>query len=302
MPATIIGNSEWTLRGLVLTAQNAQEQVNGLVNVQVEYTAPATKQQKIDQLFYVDAPPPIWPSVVNRGEMLTNNIYMVTRSVERANGLVRVRAEYVSGLKRSGFRGYFLRETVETGKRGQAYNYVSGDGGLIYTNLGIFDTLNQLGSQGITISNISANAFAAAFRAVNVFGNQGTVPTPGGGNRSVGYASSFIFDERIKTVEFVRIGGQRAGELPIIKRSDVASILTQDRGGVYIPFGANAGLFSNAPEQVNSADLWVASGPPELLATGVLSFEKDTPVSFTETWDYVTPNVQIVTLTYRLTR
>jgi hypothetical protein len=301
MPSTIIGSSTWNTRGIVLSSQSAQEQVNGLVNVQVEYTVPATKQQKIDQLFYVDAPPPIWPSVVNRGEMLTNNIYMVTRSVERANGLVRVRAEYVSGLKRAGFRGYFLRETVETGKKGQAYNYVTGDGGLIYTNLGIFDTLNQLGSQGFSIP---ASAFAGGFSAVSVFGNQGTVPTPGGGNRAVGYASSFIFDERVKTVEFVRIGGQRAGELPIIKRSDVASILTQNRSGFVgiANVGTGITLFSNAPEQVASADLWIASGPPESLATGVLSFEKDTPVPFTETWDYVTPSVQIATLTYRLTR
>jgi hypothetical protein len=264
MPATIIGNSEWTSRGLVLTAQNAQEQVNGLVNVQVEYNAPATKQHKIDQLFYVDAPPPIWPSVVNRGEMLTNNSYMVTRSVERANGLVRVRAEYVSGLKRSGFRGYFLRETVETGKRGVAFNYFTGQE-----------------IPGTTVVRASV-----------------VTPAPSKLLRATTFATGFIYDERIKTVEFVRIGGQSAAALPLFTRADMASVLQATKSGIF----SGSALLSDAPDSVEQADLWRALGTDEAYASGLSSFEKNTPIPFLESWDYVTPNVQIVTLTYRLTR
>lgn len=113
MPATVIGSAEWNTRGIVLSSQSAQEQINGLVNVQVEYALPASKQYQIDRMFFVDAPPPIWPTVVNRAEMLTNNLYMTQRSISRANGLVTVNAEYVSGLKRAGFRGYFLTTTRE---------------------------------------------------------------------------------------------------------------------------------------------------------------------------------------------
>jgi hypothetical protein len=113
MPATVIGSAEWNTRGIVLSSQSAQEQINGLVNVQVEYALPASKQYQIDRMFFVDAPPPIWPTVVNRAEMLTNNLYMTQRSISRANGLVTVNAEYVSGLKRAGSRGYFLRTNRE---------------------------------------------------------------------------------------------------------------------------------------------------------------------------------------------
>jgi hypothetical protein len=120
MPATIIGNSEWTARGLVLTAQNAQEQVNGLVNVQVTYVGPASRHDQISREFYQDAPPPIWPQVVSPSELVTNRLYMVSRSVSRANGLTTVQADYVGGLQRAGFDGYFLRTNKETGKTGRA--------------------------------------------------------------------------------------------------------------------------------------------------------------------------------------
>jgi hypothetical protein len=279
MPATIIGNSEWTSRGLVLTAQNAQEQVNGLVNVQVEYTAPATKQQKIDQLFYVDSPPPIWPSVVNREEMLTNNLYMVTRSIERANGLVRVRAEYVSGLKRSGFRGYFLRETVETGKRGVAFNYRVGPSA-IFT----FDT------GGATIGTIGISPLVVSGAILT--------PAPNSVLREVTLASGFIYDERIKTVEFVRIGGQSAVAPPIITRAEMASILQFNK----TRFNFQDQVISDGPDNANQADVWRTFGTDEAYKAGLSSFERNTAIPFLESWDYVTPNVQIVTLTYRLTR
>jgi hypothetical protein len=46
MPSTIIGSASWNATGLVLSAQSAQEQVTGLVNVQVTYVAPVTKQSQ----------------------------------------------------------------------------------------------------------------------------------------------------------------------------------------------------------------------------------------------------------------
>jgi hypothetical protein len=115
MPATIIGSTEWNTRGLVLTRQDAQEQVNGLVTVQCEYVGPAEKHDIISRSFYTDAPPPIWPSVVNKNELLGNRLYMESRSVTRANGLTQVNASYVGGLVRTGFAGYYLRTARETG-------------------------------------------------------------------------------------------------------------------------------------------------------------------------------------------
>lgn len=271
MPSTIIGSTTWNSTGLVLSAQSAQEQVTGLVNVQVTYVAPATKQTQASAKFYLDAPPPIWPSVVSRSELVTNNLYLVDRTIERANGLVTIQANYAGALQRAGFRGYYLREQLEPTKRGQAYNYGN-------STLGIF-----------------------------------TAYVPGGGTRRVGFNTAFIYDERIKIVEFVRIGREQAVTLPVFTRSDLASVLTQQRAGIYstgvfgsgaavVTAGGSGGFSSDAPAAAATADLWVASGSPEALRAGLLSFEKTTPVPSTESAEYVTPTIQVVTLTHRLSR
>ena len=165
MPATIIGNNEWNQRGLVLTAQAAQEQINGLVNVQVEYVGPSSKHDIISRSFYQDAPPPIWPDVVNRSELVTNRLYMESRTVTRANGLTTVQATYVGGLQRAGFKGYFLSEQKEPDKTANAYNFRG--------------TSNGIG--GI---------------AIFAYDEQGTA-------RQVGLPTLFIFTELVKRVEFV---------------------------------------------------------------------------------------------------
>jgi hypothetical protein len=255
MPATVIGSVEWNTKGIILSRQSAQEQVNGLVNVQAEYSIPASKQYQIDRMFYVDAPPPIWPTVVNRAEMLTNNLYMTQRSISRANGLVIVNAEYASGLKRAGFRGYFVRETVETGKKATAYNYI---------------TIAQGGTPGV----------------VTVI----RTPAPNSVLRNTDIGSLFIYDERIKTVEFVAIGGQSSATAPTFTREALASTL------------GSVGGFGATTNTAGSADVWRTGGPIELYAAGLLSFEKDTPVIPLESAEFLTPSVQVVTLTYRLSR
>jgi hypothetical protein len=258
MPATIIGNSEWTSRGLVLTAQDAQEQVNGLVNVQVTYVGPASRHDQISREFYQDAPPPIWPSVVSRGELVTNRLYMESRSVSRANGLTTVQANYVGGLQRAGFRGYFLSEQQEVAKSALYANYTD-------------------------VTQTSIPGAIVVLAAI--------VPPGGGALRNVIGLSRFIYDETIKLVEFVRINKVTACQPPVFTRSDLASILVS---GLYY---AGSG-FSGALE----ADVWKMDGPTEALTAGLLTFEKTTPVPYTESVTYVTPTVQIVTLTYRLSR
>ena len=125
MPSTIIGSASWNSTGLVLSQQSAQEQVTGLINVQVTYVAPVTKQSQASAKFYTDAPPPIWPTVVLRSELVTNNLYLVDRTIERANGLLTIQANYVGALQRAGFKGYYLREQVEPRRRALSYNYTN---------------------------------------------------------------------------------------------------------------------------------------------------------------------------------
>jgi hypothetical protein len=182
MPANIIGSTEWNQRGIVLSRQTMQEQLNGLVNVQVEYNVPATRQSDIDKLFYVDAPPPIWPTVVNRSEMLTNNLYMTIRTVERANGLVTISAEYVGGLVRGGFAGYYLWTENEGQTRGTAYIPPA--------------TPPNLGGAGALL--ITPN---------------GTFPLTGAS------VVPFLTEIIIHNFEFVQIGNVAAVSVPVVKRN-----------------------------------------------------------------------------------
>jgi hypothetical protein len=279
MPATIIGNSEWTSRGLVLTAQDAQEQVNGLVNVQVTYVGPASRHDQISREFYQDAPPPIFPSVVSPSELVTNRLYMVSRSVSRANGLTTVQADYVGGLQRSGFNGYFLSESVERGKRATAYNYFGGT------------VLNSVVVSSFTIINVGTfTAETATMRAPLNY-------TPGGVLRNTTIGSVFLYDERIKLVEFVRIANTSAAVVPSFTRADLASLSKTQQGNVNF-FGVTA----QGPSDASFADLWLVDGPDEVKEFGLLSFEKDTPIAYTESSSFVTPTVEVVTLTHRLSR
>jgi hypothetical protein len=240
MPSTIIGSASWNATGLVLSAQSAQEQVTGLVNVQVTYVAPVTKQAQASAKFYTDAPPPIWPSVVSRSELVTNNLYLVDRTIERANGLVTIQANYAGALQRAGFRGYYLREQIEPRRRALSYNY----------------------SNEVTL--------------VSQFDPTGTL-------RRVTVPQIVLYDERLKVVEFVRIGRAQAVSPPVFFRADMASV-------------------AKNPEAAAAADLWIVTGPTEALAAGYLSFEKTTPITPTEGTTYVTPTVEVVSLTYRLSQ
>jgi hypothetical protein len=265
MPSTIIGSASWNATGLVLSAQSAQEQVTGLVNVQVTYVAPASKQAQASAKFYTDAPPPIFPSVVLRSELVTNNLYLVDRTIERANGLLTIQANYVGALQRAGFKGYYLREQVEHGKGANAFNYGNSDPGI---------------------------ALVFSFIAV---------PVPGGGSRRTTFGTAFQYEERIKVVEFVRIGREQAVALPAFFRADMASILQQQGTGITVVGSGRTTSFSNAPE-ANAADVWIVGGPAEARAAGLLSFEKTTPIPSYESSEYITPTVQVISKVYRMSR
>lgn len=277
MPFTVIGNSEWTQRGLVLTQMDAQEQVNGLVTVQVEYTGPSARHDIIGRSFYQDAPPPIWPRVVNPGELVTGRLYMESRSVTRASGLTTVRANYVGALQRAGFNGYFLREQVEKDKTAEAFNYFEG--------LYLYQTPTpNFGNLVVEGEIFSATIFAPEN------------PTPSGKLRRTTAGSRFVFDERIKLVEFVRVNKTASVRLPTFFRNDIASPTIFKPGEMSFN-GATVSGPGN-----NNTDLWVVGGSETAREFGQLSFERTTPVPFIESAAYVTPSVEIVTLEYRLTR
>lgn len=89
-------------RRLSLVSQSVTEQINGLVNVSVQFITTAANRDKVAELFFLDAPPPIWPHIVNQFELQSRALFMVTRSINQANGLVTIDAEYAGGLRRGG--------------------------------------------------------------------------------------------------------------------------------------------------------------------------------------------------------
>jgi len=249
MSSTVIGNATWSSTGLVLSQQTVQEQVTGLVNVQVTYVCPAAKQHTLARSFYLDAPPPIWPSVVTRAELLTNNLYMVTRTVERLNGLCYIRAEYAGGLRRAGFRGYFQRETLELRKQARAYDYY---------NPGPAGSVDVTGASSISFVYVYDIGL-----------------TPQNTTRRVTNNRRIYFDERIQQLAFVRIGQEQAISLPTFYRSDLVALSPRSVGAA-------------------TADVWYFAGDP------ATAYEKTTPIFGTDSSEYVTPRVQVITRTYRL--
>jgi len=88
--------------GVALVSHSVAEQANGLYSVSCEFVCTAAQSLQIDRLFYPDAPPPIYPSSVNRDHLLARQLFMVDRSLSQENGLTYVSANYVGGLVRGG--------------------------------------------------------------------------------------------------------------------------------------------------------------------------------------------------------
>lgn len=103
MPSLVHASSRLTVSpGVALVSQSASEQVNGLVTVSCDFVCTAAQSSQIDKLFYPDAPPPIWPSSVNREYLLARQLFMVERSLSQENGLTYISATYAGGLIRGG--------------------------------------------------------------------------------------------------------------------------------------------------------------------------------------------------------
>jgi hypothetical protein len=118
MPATIVKGSVFSSRGIVLASSSCVEQVNGLVEVQTRWFVDKARQTEIDRLFFVDAQPPSDPGCITKSSLLTQRLYMVSRSVTSENGFLAIDASYVGALARPGSRGYYLTEEKGPIERG----------------------------------------------------------------------------------------------------------------------------------------------------------------------------------------
>ena len=107
-------------RRLSLVSQSVSEAINGLVTVAVQYVTTAANRDRVAEMFYVDAPPPIFPDCVNRFELQNRALYMVSRSITQSNGLVTINAEYAGGLRRGG-NAPLLITTERDGPKGYSF-------------------------------------------------------------------------------------------------------------------------------------------------------------------------------------
>jgi hypothetical protein len=64
----------------------------------------------VDNLFYPDAEPPVYPSAVNKQYLLSGRLFMSDREVKTENGLSYISASYASGITRNGSFGLISTE------------------------------------------------------------------------------------------------------------------------------------------------------------------------------------------------
>jgi hypothetical protein len=69
------------------------------------------KSSSLTSLFYLDAPPPVFPSVVRREDLQRGSLFLEAHSVAKSFGQWTVQATYVGAKTlRSGFGGLFVRD------------------------------------------------------------------------------------------------------------------------------------------------------------------------------------------------
>jgi hypothetical protein len=168
MPATIVKGSEFSSRGIILSQSSCVEQVNGLVEVQTRWFVDKARQTEIDRLFFVDAQPPSHPSCITKSSLLTQRLYMVSRSVTSENGFLAIDASYVGALSRPGSRGFYLTEEkgpISQGTNfyaigyfvaGEPFSFVNGVPASRVYNLEFFN--KEITVEFVTIGDITATA------------------------------------------------------------------------------------------------------------------------------------------------
>jgi hypothetical protein len=97
MPVIIHTSAGFANNKLVLSAQNYTEDDRGLVSASLQYVAKASNRSAVDAMFYTDAPPPIWPTYLDRGRLIARNLFMQSRSITEQYGLLTIDALFVGG-------------------------------------------------------------------------------------------------------------------------------------------------------------------------------------------------------------
>lgn len=100
MPALLHTSTRMGARKVALTSQNYTEDDRGLVSASLQFVAKASDRSAVDAMFYTDAPPPIWPTYLDRGRLIGRNLFMQSRTLTEEYGLLTIDALFVGGRER----------------------------------------------------------------------------------------------------------------------------------------------------------------------------------------------------------
>jgi len=96
MAATVIFNSALQSGQLVITSSSVVTQATGLIEVVVQYVCRKSALASALEGFYIDAPPPIFPSgSISATALSLGKLFMVAFSSETQHGISRIEARYV---------------------------------------------------------------------------------------------------------------------------------------------------------------------------------------------------------------
>jgi hypothetical protein len=113
MPALIHNSPNFASRGIAILDQSYEEQPSGLVRVRVDYAmTDQSAALRLGGLFFLDAPPPVFPNIIPLGNLQRGGLFLESHSVEKSYGQVRIAANYVGAKSlRDKFRGFITRES-----------------------------------------------------------------------------------------------------------------------------------------------------------------------------------------------
>jgi len=112
MPSLIRQSSAFASNKLALVAQGLSQDKSGLVTVDVAYVSTQTNNDYWSNIFTINSAPPIWPDIISASSLQNSGLYMGSRSLSKANGLVQISAVYYGALQ-SALSAKYKVETVE---------------------------------------------------------------------------------------------------------------------------------------------------------------------------------------------
>jgi hypothetical protein len=115
MPATLHIGSRMTSGRFVILEQNETQAPNGLVTVGVTYSVNPSAVSNLSQIFYLDAPPPVFPTSTQKSTLQSaQGLYLLDHLVSKQNGLTTIQATYVGARNIFSGQKMFITRDAES--------------------------------------------------------------------------------------------------------------------------------------------------------------------------------------------